>query len=254
MLLWHESQHDHSFCLQDKEAVALDLEDSQQQVTALQQDLAAAAEERQALQGHMRRRLAVLRWHRAAAAVLMPRQTATARPQSAAQHAAAAGDGPAAEPLQQVAALEASAAAVVEARQQRQEHRRRGQAETALAAVLGAPGSRAGSSSGGTRGMHAMPHGPSRLRSGISGSQVARPEAPVPPPPLRCLRPEAQAALLLSLSLQQRQQALAGMSDAERAALVLHWDEPTRSQVALAADCVPPRLDWGARTCCADVR
>lgn len=217
----------------------MQLEDAHQELAALQGELAAAAEQQQALDTYAQRRLAGLRWRWAAAAVLLPRRQAPPLLGHAGQLAAQHSSG---SPLvQQLAALEAAAAAALQAWQQLREHRQRGRAEAALAAALGAPGSNSSSSTSTSGGGHTKPRMPSRLgaSSGSSSSSSSSTVGPVAghtqQPPLACLRPEARAAVLLSLPAAQRQQALAGMPDGERAALVLHWDEATRAQVGGAA-------------------
>ena len=61
--------------LQEIKTAALELEDYQQEAAALEEAVEAAEEEQQALQAHLRRRLAVLRWQHADAAVLDPRRS-----------------------------------------------------------------------------------------------------------------------------------------------------------------------------------
>ena len=58
--------------LQDRETVALELDDSQREASALREAVAASDEQHQALAAHVQRRLARLRWQHAAAAVLTP--------------------------------------------------------------------------------------------------------------------------------------------------------------------------------------
>ncbi len=213
--------------VQDKESVALQLEECQQQLAALQGDLDAAGEQQQGLEAQCRWRLAVLRWRWAAAAVLLPRRQVPAMLgcTGLGSDCSSADVGL----IQQMLAVEAAAEAVVQVRQQLRDHRHRSRAEAALAAALAAPAS-LGGSSGGSRVVLAKQHAPSRLGAG-SSSIAAAASGQSQPHPLACLRPEARAAVLLSLPRPQRQQALAGMPDSERAALVLHWDEVTRTQV-----------------------
>lgn len=248
--------------MQDKEGVSIQLEDCQQELGALQADLIAAAEQHEGLEAHLRRRLAVLRWRWAAAAVLLPRRQGQAQLGCTGRLAAINTSGNAF--VQQMLGVEAVAAAVVQARQQLREQRQRGRAEAARAAALAAPanfgtsGSSSGSSSSGTTsssmGAPARQRLPSRLgagnssiigSSGSSNSSVAGPSVGQPQPLsiLLCLRPEARAAVLLSLAAAQRQQALAGMSDAERAAVVMHWDEATRTQVSWLVWVMAGRVD-----------
>lgn len=240
--------------MQDKEGVSIQLEDCQQELGALQADLSAAAEQQEGLEAHLRRRLAVLRWRWAAAAVLLPRRQGQGQLGCAGTLAAIHSSGIAL--VRQMLGVEAAAAAVVQARQQLREQRQRGRAEAALAAALAAPAnlgtSGSSSSSASMQGAPARQRLPSRLGAGsssggssssgssIAGSAVGQPQ----PLALACLRPEARAAVLLSLPAAQRQQALAGMSDAERAAVVLLWDEATRAQVGGVA-----RLAVGLAAC-----
>lgn len=51
---------------------------------------------------------------------------------------------------------------------------------------------------------------------------------------LRCLLPEARAVLLLSQPAEQRRRLLAGMTDADRAALAVQLDESARLQASRA--------------------
>lgn len=164
--------------------------------------------------------------------------------------------------------MEAAAAAVVGMRQRQREWRQHGRAEAAVVAALGAPGAACSSHFGPAPGVAGAaagkslksPRQPSRLRAaGGPGAAAAAPAqaseqqqqqqqgtgghaGPVSLALLHCLRPEARAALLLSLPAAQRQQLLAAMGDTERAGMVVLLDESTRLQVGTAcvAVMVPP--------------
>ena len=127
---------------------------------------------------------------------------------------------------QQLAALERAAAAVPDAQQRRREWRLAKRAEAAVGSALSANKqlvlSRLRSSATG------------RSSDGGRSTDGGAGRAGAPHSLLHCLAPEARAALLLSLPQQQRVQALAAMSDAERAALAVALDEPARLQVRAA--------------------
>jgi hypothetical protein len=142
---------------------------------------------------------------------------------------------------------------VVGMQQRQREWRQHGRAEAAVAAAFGGAASAAGqapslpgsgaAAAGGSTGQ-GISRQPSRLRQ-VAGSAAGTspshligspgPSSAVSLSLLHCLRPDARAALLLSLPAQQRHQLLAVMSDAERAGLVVLLDESTRLQVLAAS-------------------
>lgn len=161
-------------------------------------------------------------------------------------------------PRQRTADLEYLAGAAVQAQHQLEHWRQKRQAEAALAAALSAPAAAAvGSSNPRTRHASRLQHSssaepdkqPSQQQAslvgtpsssgagsarGAAGSSWSGPGGSAVGGALgalRCLRPEARAALVLAQPAEQRRHVLAAMPDAERAGIIVLLEESARLQV-----------------------
>ncbi|KAL4427479.1 hypothetical protein ABPG77_000768 [Micractinium sp. CCAP 211/92] len=239
----------------DKETVTLELEDCRKELAAVRRAKGEADEERQAFEAHLRRRVAVLRWQYAGTAVLTSDFRTCKqrrRPQSVAK------DELASSFPRQTAELEYLAGAAVQAQHQLEQWRQRKQAEAALAAALSTPAAAAvGGSNPRTRHASRLQHSSSAetdkppqekqaslvgalSSSGAGSGRGAGGSISFGPGSsavggalgaLRCLRPEARAALVLGQPAEQRRHLLAAMPDAERAGIVVLLEESARLQL-----------------------